>query len=122
MIEIPVSIGELFDKITILQIKKEKIKSVEKLENVNKELNLLLQKSNAFNISDIQTQYDELKKVNLILWEVEDKIRKKEKENCFDELFINLARTVYIENDKRAELKRKINEIMNSNLIEEKEY
>jgi hypothetical protein len=122
MIEIPVSIGELFDKITILQIKKEKIKSVEKLENVNRELNLLLQKSNQFNINKIQLQYEELKKVNLILWEVEDKIRKKEKENCFDESFITLARTVYIENDKRAELKRKINKIMNSNLTEEKEY
>jgi hypothetical protein len=122
MIEIPVSIGELFDKITILQIKKEKIKSVEKLQNVNQELNLLLQKSNHFNINNIQTQYDKLKEVNLILWEVEDKIRKKEKENCFDESFISLARTVYIENDKRAELKLKINEIMNSNLIEEKEY
>jgi hypothetical protein len=122
MIEIPVSIGELFDKITILQIKKEKIKSVEKLQNVNQELNLLLQKSNYFNINNIQTEYDELKKVNLSLWEVEDKIRKKEKENCFDESFIDLARTVYIKNDKRAELKRKINEIMNSNLTEEKEY
>jgi hypothetical protein len=122
MIEIPVSIGELFDKITILQIKKEKIKSVEKLENVNKELSLLLQKINEFNITDIQSEYNKLKKINLILWEVEDKIRKKEKENCFDKSFINLARTVYIENDKRAELKRKINKIMNSNLIEEKEY
>jgi hypothetical protein len=122
MIEIPVSIGELFDKITILQIKKEKMKSVEKLENVNRELSLLLKKSNYFNINNIQTEYDELKKVNLSLWEVEDRIRKKEKENCFDESFINLARSVYIKNDKRAELKRKINEIMNSNLTEEKEY
>lgn len=122
MIEIPVSIGELFDKITILQIKKEKIQSPEKLKNVNKELNLLLQKINQFVINDIQNEYDKLKKVNLILWEVEDDIRKKEKEKCFDESFINLARTVYIENDKRAELKQKINEIMNSNLIEEKEY
>jgi hypothetical protein len=111
MIEIPVSIGELFDKITILQIKKEKIQSPEKLINVNNELNLLLQKINQFDINRIQTQCIELKKVNMILWNVEDKIRKKEKENFFDESFINLARTVYIENDKRAELKRKINEI-----------
>ena len=122
MIEIPVSIGELFDKITILQIKKEKIQSPEKLENVNNELGLLLQKVHQFNVDNIQTEYNELKKVNIILWNVEDKIRKKEKEKCFDESFINLARTVYIENDKRAELKQKINEIMNSNLIEEKEY
>jgi hypothetical protein len=122
MIEIPVSIGELFDKITILQIKKEKIKSVKKLENVNKELNLLLEKSNQFNIDEIRKEYNQLKKVNLILWKVENKIRKKEKQNCFDECFINLARTVYIENDKRAELKQKINKIMNSYLIEEKEY
>jgi hypothetical protein len=122
MIEIPVSIGELFDKITILEIKKDKIKCVEKLNNVNKELILLLEKSNHFNINNIQTEYDKLKEVNLTLWEVEDKIRKKEKEKCFDESFIDLARTVYIENDKRSDLKRKINEIMNSNLIEEKEY
>ena len=75
MIEIPVSIGELFDKITILEIKKEKIQSTEKLVNVNKELSLLLQKSYQFNITGIQTEYDELKKINLTLWEVEDKIR-----------------------------------------------
>jgi hypothetical protein len=122
MIEIPVSIGELFDKITILKIKKERIKSLQKIENVEKELELLTQKSNSFDINRIHDEYDELKKVNLILWEVEDKIRKKENENCFDDEFIKLARTVYIENDKRAALKRRINEIMNSDLIEEKEY
>jgi hypothetical protein len=122
MIKIYVSIGELFDKITILQIKQEKIKSLNKLQNVKKELELLTQKSNCFDINKIQNQYDELKKVNLILWEVEDKIRKKENENCFDDEFIELARTVYIENDKRAALKRRINEILNSDLIEEKEY
>ena len=122
MIEIPVSIGELFDKITILQIKQEKIKSLNKLQNVKKELELLTQKSNCFDINKIQNEYDELKKVNLILWDVEDKIRKKENQNCFDDEFIELARTVYIENDKRAALKRRINEILNSDLIEEKEY
>lgn len=122
MIEIPVSIGELFDKITILEIKREKIKSTEKLVNVEKELNLLLKKLNQFDVYKIETEYSELKKVNLILWNVEDHIRKKEKENCFDEEFIKLARTVYIENDKRSELKRKINNIMESNLVEEKEY
>lgn len=122
MIDIPVSIGELFDKITILQIKQEKIKSLDKLSNVKKELELLLQKSNCFDINKIQNEYDELKKVNLILWEVEDKIRKKENQNSFDDDFIQLARTVYIENDKRAALKRRINEILNSELIEEKEY
>lgn len=122
MIEIPVSIGELFDKITILQIKQEKIKSLNKLENVKKELNLLTQKSNYFDTNKIQNEYDELKKVNLILWEVEDKIRKKENQNSFDDDFIQMARTVYIENDKRAALKRRINKILNSDLIEEKEY
>lgn len=122
MIEISVSIGELFDKITILQIKQEKIKSLDKLSNVKKELELLIQKCNCFDINKIQNEYDELKKINLILWEVEDKIRKKENQNSFDDEFIRLARTVYIENDKRAALKRRINEILNSDLIEEKEY
>jgi hypothetical protein len=122
MISIPVSIGELFDKITILQIKKEKIKSVEKLKNVNKELSLLLQISDGINKKEIEEEYNQLKNINESLWNVEDLIREKEKSGCFDNSFIELARSVYIHNDQRAAIKKKINIITNSTLLEEKEY
>jgi endo-alpha-1,4-polygalactosaminidase (GH114 family) len=122
MINIPVSIGELFDKITILQIKKEKIKSVEKLKNVNKELKLLLQIVGQINKKEIEEEYNQLKNINEMLWNVEDLIREKEKSGCFDNSFIELARSVYIHNDQRAVIKKKINIITNSALVEEKEY
>lgn len=122
MIKIPVSIGELFDKITILQIKKEKIKSIEKLKNVNKELSLLLQISGEINKKEIEEEYNQLKNINESLWNVEDLIREKERLGCFDISFIELARSVYIHNDQRAAIKKKINIITNSALVEEKEY
>lgn len=122
MINIPVPIGELFDKISILQIKKEKIISVEKLENINKELSLLLQIADEINKKEIEEQYNQLKNINEMLWNVEDLIREKEKSSCFDNSFIELARSVYIYNDQRAVIKKKINIITNSALVEEKEY
>jgi hypothetical protein len=122
MISIPVSIGELFDKITILQIKKEKIKSIEKLKNVNKELELLLQIAGEINKKEIEEEYNQLKNINESLWNVEDLIREKEKSGCFDNFFIQLARSVYNHNDQRAVIKKKINIITNSALVEEKEY
>ena len=117
----PVSIGELIDKITILEIKKVHM-SGEKLSNVYKELELLkhiLQdKSLEINIDLV----NHLKEVNNNLWEIEDRIRIKESEQEFDREFIKLARSVYKENDRRAYLKKEINQKYNSELIEEKSY
>lgn len=120
MIEIPVSIGEVIDKITILQIKQKSITDTSKLKNVNYELDLLNEK-----ISDIsipEKMFEELMNINEQLWEIEDSIRLHEKNNDFGQEFINLARAVYITNDKRSELKREINIYTNSALIEEKSY
>ena len=117
----PISIGELFDKITILQIKKDRIKST-KLNNINKELDYLegVIKNNDL---EIETRIlSNLKEINTSLWEIEDKIRIKDSKNEFDQEFINLAKSVYKENDKRAALKKEINLKYGSMLIEEKSY
>ena len=118
MLTVPISVGELLDKITILEIKTEKIYDQSKLVNIWNELNSL--KALAEDYKSIITE--ELKLVNQNLWEIEEKIREKEKLQQFDEEFIHLARSVYINNDKRSELKRKINLETNSSLIEEKSY
>lgn len=121
--KIEVSNGELIDKITILEIKRDKIKDIEKLENVIKELNILSNYTNKLMRSyDIEELYDQLMLVNETLWDIEDQLREREKINLFDERFIELARMVYITNDRRAQLKRQINEITGSELIEEKSY
>lgn len=122
MINIPISIGELFDRISILEIKLEKIQNKEKLKNVKKELLLLNNLLVDIDTSNIQHLIIKLKETNLILWDIEDRIRIKEQSLQFDEQFIQLARSVYITNDKRSEIKRKINLITNSELIEEKSY
>lgn len=116
-ITIPVSVGELLDKITILEIKSMFTNN----EYIIKELNDLNQ------IKDTLTQFtleymNELREVNLKLWKIEDKIREKEKLQEFDEEFIEIARSVYITNDKRAKIKRKINELCNSDYREVKLY
>lgn len=116
MIEIPVSYGELFDKIAILQIKKEKIQS----ENVAKELQLLLDKSEHIKVDT--NLFDQLKLINKTLWDIEDRIRIKERDQQFDQEFIDLARSVYMENDKRATIKKLINIQLNSDIVEEKQY
>jgi flagellar motility protein MotE (MotC chaperone) len=123
-INIELSVGELLDKITILQIKAERINDVTKLENINKELQVLLTLWGAspYSQSDLDENINELKKVNEQLWDIEDKIRDKESEQAFDEKFIELARSVYFTNDKRAEIKRVINTKTGSELIEEKSY
>tara|TARA_E500000178_G_C16836570_1_gene668568 strand:- start:487 stop:891 length:405 start_codon:yes stop_codon:yes gene_type:complete len=121
--KVSVSVGEVFDKITILQIKKDKIKDRNKLININKELNeietVVEEHKNDLKILPL---IKTLKNTNLKLWEIEDKIRVKESLKEFDEDFIQLARSVYIVNDKRAEIKKDINLKTNSNLIEEKSY
>ena len=117
----PISIGELFDKISILEIKKLKIEG-EKISNIDRELNYLnkiVSKNNL--IIDKQLIFN-LKKINSNLWEIEDKLRFKENKNEFDKEFINLARSVYVENDKRASIKKEINLKYSSEIIEEKSY
>jgi len=118
MLNIPVSIGELIDKITILEIKKEKIKDKNKLIKVNKELEEL----NKLNNFDIDDEYKELKKINLNLWNIEDDIRVKERNKDFNDDFISLARSVYITNDQRFNIKNKINIKLESNINEVKSY
>lgn len=126
---IPVSTGELVDKITILEIKKRKIKQPEALKNVSTELELLQEilKSLSQNFSkDKNAEKDgiklDLEKINLALWEVEDALRLHESKQYFGPEFIKLARSVYALNDQRAQLKRSINILCNSSLIEEKSY
>lgn len=123
-ISIPISPGELLDKITILEIKAEQIKDKQKLQNVENELKLLSQIwiQHSYNIDDIHLLKQELKTNNQNLWEIEDKIRLKEANKEFDQEFIELARSVYIQNDKRAATKRKINDLLGSKIIEEKSY
>ena len=117
----PISIGELIDKITILEIKQIYMTGI-KLKNINKEMkllkNILQDKNLEINIDLIKN----LKKINKKLWEIEDNIRIKESKQEFDEEFIKLARSVYIENDKRAFIKKEINQKYNSDLVEEKSY
>jgi len=120
---IPVSWGELIDKLTILEIKSEKITLVESQFNILKELNFLNQIIFNENISiSYKLIQDELKVINLELWHIEDDIRKKEELQEFDKDFIDLARSVYKKNDIRAKLKQEINQIFQSELKEEKSY
>ena len=123
-INIPVSLGELLDKISILEIKNKKILDDTKLVNIKKELSGLRQvlESLNINLSDINDLYEELYNINLTLWDIEDSIRILEKNESFDKEFIDFARKVYITNDKRFEVKNKINKTFNSKYIEEKSY
>ena len=120
-VEIEVSIGELYDKVTILKIKKDRIKDSEKLFNINKEL-IYLENKILNNDPQVNNLVDELYKINSKLWTIENSKRRCEAENNFGWDFIQLARDVYIWNDKRAEIKKKINLLTNSDVIEEKEY
>jgi len=123
-ITIPVSPGELLDKISILEIKSEKIKNHQKLKNVNCE-KALLDHQRLLHIPPSQAidqAYCELKTLNEKLWNVEDELRFCEAKGCFNQTFIELARSVYLTNDQRAEVKRRINEILGSDLMEEKYF
>ena len=119
-----ISAGELIDKITILEIKKEKISNKEKLVEVNKEL-ISLNKTLEKSINDeskILSFKNDLKNINLKLWDIEDGKRLAEKNNLFDEKFIELARSVYKFNDERAKIKLAINNALGSNIKEVKSY
>jgi len=122
-IRIDVGVGELIDKITILEIKQEQITVPEKLENIRHELNLLNQVKAGLQLSEESARLEkELKTINKKLWDIEDEIRLCESNKRFDEQFIQLARSVYITNDKRCEVKRQINVHHGSQIIEEKSY
>ena len=117
----PVSLGELIDKITILEIKKIHMTGI-KLKNIDKELRLLKDIIQHKNLEIDIDLMNKLKEVNKNLWEIEDNIRIKESNQEFDKEFIELARSVYKENDKRASIKKEINQKYNSELVEEKSY
>jgi hypothetical protein len=123
-VNVDISIGEFFDKITILEIKKERISNTDKLVNINKELDGLndLLTRLPFTREDVSQEVAELKKINEALWEIEDDIREQESQKAFDEKFIELARAVYITNDKRSDIKRDINLKLGSDFVEEKSY
>jgi hypothetical protein len=119
-----ISFGEFLDKVTILEIKSERIKDANKVANVNSELKLLREhwQQDPKSKIDISEELKQLKAVNEKLWEIEDNIREKERGKTFDQGFIELARSVYFTNDERARIKRIINEKLGSELIEEKSY
>lgn len=124
LIKTPISVGELLDKITILEIKSEKISDATKLKNVNHELNLLndIWQQGDFEGTEMSELRRQLKQVNQTLWVIEDDIRIMEKNQTFDDTFVQLARRVYFENDTRAQVKKDINLLTGSELIEEKSY
>jgi len=120
-VNVPISIGELWDKYTILLIKKEKIKDEQKISYVLREIKCLDSLMNFYSYKG-NNLFLNLQKVNLELWDIEDELRIKEKENVFDNEFIELARSVYYTNDKRAEIKKEINILFNSQIHEVKDY
>ena len=123
-ITVPVSVGEVIDKVTILEIKSERINDEAKLKNVATELEALrpLVSGGVFDSDELVELTDGLRRVNTELWDIEDDIRAEEAAGRFGDRFIELARAVYITNDRRAELKKKINLATGSNLVEEKSY
>jgi hypothetical protein len=127
-IKVPVSPGELLDKITILRIKSRRMNDPQKVANVRLELELLESTWNrsayaALDVArDIAKDIDALMRVNERLWLIEDDIRDKERSRSFDDEFIRLARAVYVENDERAAIKRRINIALGSTIVEEKSY
>jgi hypothetical protein len=123
-INIEISIGEFWDKITILQIKADRIKDKDKLINITKDLNQLVDhwEKSSHNEIEIDAELKKLRHINEQLWDIEDNIRDKELAQEFDDVFVELARSVYFTNDKRAEVKKEINKKMGSSLVEEKSY
>ncbi len=123
-VRVPVSPGELLDKITILEIKTERMADAEKLRNVETELGLLVQvwEESLIDNDAVLSLKQKLKTINQALWDIEDKIRIKESKKEFDEEFIDLARSVYVQNDQRAAAKKKINALLGSQITEEKSY
>ena len=123
-LKVPISLGELIDKITILRIKSNKINSNEAQKNIRSELEKLEDILNTkISINNNLKNFEiKLSKINQTLWDVEDQLREKEREKKFDKKFISLARMVYYKNDERAKIKRMINKSFGSELVEEKSY
>ena len=123
-IQIPISPGELLDKITILQIKSERIDDPAKVANVRTELDMLQKvwRESVTDDDELRALSAELKSINEALWEIEDDIRDEERNKRFGERFIELARAVYVTNDERANAKKKVNLHLNSSIVEEKSY
>jgi len=122
---VEISVGDLFDKITILNIKLKKITDSEKLINISKELEVLNEQSKKVNVSDKKALSDltiKLQNINEELWDIENHKRECEAKKDFGESFIKLSRDVHFKNDIRAEIKKEINLLSNSNIVEEKEY
>jgi Family of unknown function (DUF6165) len=123
-IKVPISPGELLDKITILRIKSQRMSDPAKLTNVRLELRALEQTwgASAYAKIDVAADVAALLAVNERLWVIEDEIRDKERAQAFDAEFIQLARAVYFENDERAAIKRRVNTVLGSAIVEEKSY
>lgn len=126
LVEAPISLGELIDKITILEIKQKNIREADKLRNVDHELNILdakvAQLLDASETAKLQPLKADLKAINETLWDIEDRIRDCERDGDFGPTFIELARSVYFTNDQRAQVKKDINVAFGSELVEEKSY
>jgi hypothetical protein len=123
-VDVPVSVGELLDKITILRIKAQQIRCASKLANVRSELAALeaVRERELASSPELTLAFEALAEINFALWQVEDALREHESRADFSQRFIELARSVYRFNDQRAALKRRINELSGSSLIEEKSY
>ena len=124
LIHTPVSVGEVIDKLTILQIKSERIDDSDKLVNICKEQSLLAEilEKDVLPSDELAALTNQLKQINEQLWEVEDRLRELERQQDFGQAFITDARAVYFTNDKRSRIKRKINELVGSDIVEEKSY
>ena len=122
-VNVPISVGELIDKITILQIKRARINDAVKQVNIINELGALLDVMTSLDMpTGINELISHLRQTNEMLWGIEDEVRICERNGRFDSLFINLARSVYVQNDRRAAIKREINELTGSLFVEEKSY
>ena len=123
IVKIPISLGELVDKISILLIKEKNISDEKKLSKVHEELSLLKKTLNhKINDNNIKNYLNKLVEINTKLWKIEDDIRDCERNKKFDKIFIDLARSVYVTNDKRSEIKNEINKKFGSTIVEVKSY
>ena len=124
LLNVPTAPGEFLDRFTILEIKSERIRDAAKLANVRRELELMRATWAASPLSkrDVAKLVAELKSVNETLWEIEDRIRRKEAERVFDSDFVELARSIYRTNDRRAAIKRELNVALGAEVLEEKSY
>jgi len=120
--KVEISFGELVDKVSILSIKLRKVRDNNKLQNIQKEYDILVKSMEEAGITVASDEFKRLEEINLKLWDIEDQIRLKEVSKSFDQAFIDLARSVYFTNDDRAAVKKEINLKYGSDLIEEKEY